>query len=167
MKKHSIILTICLILSTGCLGVGYILAGYWLILPVLIAFLLVWIFTRNKSVFRSASILFLGYVLLASIGITAGLSSILMIFACATALVSWDLTQFDPRLAKNTFRNLNSSLEKNHLQSLALATFAGLVLAIFSSYQNLQFPFGIIVFLALVAIVCLIYSTQYITKMKH
>ena len=167
MKMHSIIFTIGLILSTGCLGVGYILAGYWLILPVLLAILLFWIFTRNKSVFGSASILFLGYVLLASIGITAGLSSILMIIACTAALVSWDLIEFNQSIAKNTSCNDNSSLVKNHFQLLALAASAGLILAYFSSSLDLLFPFGITVLMALVAMGCLIYSTQYITKMKH
>jgi len=167
MTIRSIILTICLIISTLCLGAAYILAGYWLILPVFLAMLVFWIFTRNQPVFISASSLLVIFVILAAIGITADLSLILMIVACIAALVSWDLMQFNQSMVGNSLHKTSASLEKNHLYSLALAAFAGLTLALISSYINMKFPFILILFLVLMVMGCLAGSIQYIRVKKH
>jgi len=164
MKVHSIILTICLIISTGCLGTGYILAGHWLVLPVFLLVGLLWYLTNKGSVFLSASSLLLVYVVLAAFGITAGLSSLLMIVACTTALVSWDLIQFNRSVAGNPLGDTNVSIEKIHLQSLALAASAGFMLALISLYIDVHFPFGVIVLLVLMTMGCLLYGMQYILK---
>lgn len=166
MTIRSIILTICLIISSICLGAGYILAGYWLILPVFLAMLLFWIFTKNQPVFISASSLLVIFVILAAIGITADLPLILMIVACTAALVSWDLMQFNQSLVGNSLHKTNASLEKNHLYSLGLAAFAGLTLALISSYINIQFPFILILLLVLMVMGCLVSSMQYIRVKK-
>jgi len=167
MMIRSIILTVCLIITTVCLGAGYILAGYWLILPVFLAMLLFWIFTKNQPVFITASSLLVVFVILAVIGITADLSLILMIVACIAALVSWDLMQFNQGLVGNSLHKTNASLENNHLYSLGLAAFAGLTLALISSYINMQFPFVLILLLVLTTVGGLIYGMQYILKKKH
>ena len=167
MTIRSIILTICLIITTVCLGAGYILAGYWLILPVFLAMLLFWIFTKNQQVFIPASSLLVVFVILAAIGITADLSLILMIVACIAALVSWDLMQFNQSLVGYSLHKTSASLEKNHLYSLAIAAFAGLTLALISSYINIQFPFILILFLVLMVMGCLVSSMQYIRGKKH
>jgi len=164
MTFRTIILNICLIISTGCLGTGYILAGYWLILPALLAMVLFWIFTKDQPVFWSASSLLVVIVILAAIGITVDLSLTLMIIACTTALVSWDLIQFNQSMVGNSLRKTNASVEKYRLHSLALAASTGLMLVLISSYINLQFTFGLIVFLVLIAMGCLVGSMQYIMK---
>ncbi len=167
MTIRSIILYSCLIISTLCLVTAYIFAGYWLILPAFLAIVLFWIFTKNQPVFLSASSLLVVFVILAAIGITINLSLILMIVACITALVSWDLIQFNQSMVGNSPRRTSASLENNHLYSLALAAFAGLTLALISSYINLQFPFALILFLVLMAMGCLVGSMQYIRNKKH
>ena len=167
MKIHSTVLNICLIISTGCLGAGYILAGYWLILPVLLSIVFFWIITRNRSVFWSASGLLLAYVLLAAFGLTAGLSSTLMIVACTAALVSWDLILFNQSMVTNSLARSIVALEKTHLLSLAVAASAGLMLALLSSNINLHFSFVIIILLVLTTIGGLIFGMQYIMKKKH
>ena len=166
MKVHSIALTICLMISTGCLGAGYILAGYWLLIPAFLALGLYWILSRKQPVFWRASGFLLVYVILAVIGIIAGLSLELMIIACAAALASWDLIQFNQSMAETSLSNTNPSLDKNHLYSLALATSAGLILTFISAYINLQLPFGAIFFLVLAAMGCLLYSTRYLMDRK-
>ncbi len=59
MQIRSMILTISLIISAGCLGVGYILAGYWLIFPVFILMVLIWKLLYKKSTLWSSSSLLL------------------------------------------------------------------------------------------------------------
>ena len=167
MKAHSITLTICLIISTGCLGAGYIFAGYWLILPAFLVMGLIWILMKKQPVFWSASTFLLAYIILAAVGIIANLSTELMIITCTTALASWDLIQFNQSIAGNSLRKKNASLERYHLHSLAVAASAGLFLAFIGSSINLHLPFGVIVILVLVTMGCLIYSVQYILKIKQ
>jgi len=164
MKYHSPILTICLTISTGCLVAGYVIAGYWLILPVLCVMPLFWIYTKSRSVFWSASSLLLIYIVLAAIGIIAGIPMMLMIIGCTTALASWDLTQLKQSILENARLKTGTSFEKYHLRSLALSLSAGIVLSFASVYINLQLPFGVIVFLTLLAISGLTYSVQFMKK---
>jgi hypothetical protein len=167
MKVRSIILNTCLITSIGCVGVGYLFAGYWLIVPALLVMAFFWIFTKQRSVFGSASSVLLGFVILAAIGIIADLSLNLMLIACTTALVSWDLMQFNQSRVGNPLHKTNSSLEKYHLQSLASAASAGLMLAFMGSLISVRLPFGVIVLLVLMAMGCLMLNMRYIMRKSH
>ncbi|MFC1936041.1 hypothetical protein ACFLYP_00080 [Chloroflexota bacterium] len=167
MKIRSLILNICLIISTVCLSAGYLFAGYWQIVPASLVLIIFWILTKKRSVFWSSSSILVAYVILAAIGITANLSLVLMISASTTALASWDLIQFNQSLFGNPLRKTNAPLEKNHLCSLALAASVGMALALISSFINLSFSFGVMILLVLMAMGCLIYCMQYIMKKNY
>jgi hypothetical protein len=160
------LLNACLILTTGCLGAGYLLAGHWLILPVLLVIFLFWIYASKRPEFWPASSLLLAYVFLAAIGITADVSPILMMAACTGALLCWDLVLFNQSIVRGSPAKPNASLEKHHLKWLALAASAGLTLALLSSTISLHFPFVLIVCLVLMTMGCLLYGMQYILKKK-
>jgi hypothetical protein len=87
-----------------------------------------------------------------------------MVIGCTTGLASWDLTRFNQSVVGNPPLETKSSLEKYHLQSLALMFGASLSLELISSSINLRFPFGVIVFLAVIAVGGLTYGIQYISK---
>ena len=160
MKAQSILLTTFLVISNGCLAAGYLAAGFWLIIPVLLAIFLLWLTVRRKSAFWSASILLLASVLLAAIGITIGLSLILMIIACSAALISWDLIQFNDRMVESSSHTADALLEKYHMQALAYAASAGLLLALIGSSISLNLPFAVIILLALTTVGGLIFGLQ-------
>ena len=160
MKVHSILLVTSLVISNGCLTAGYIIAGFWPIIPVLLAIFLFWLYVRRRSAFWSASILLLASVLLAAIGITIGLSLILMLVACSAALISWDLIQFNHRMVESSLHAADALVEKYHIQSLAFAASAGLLLALIGSSINLNLPFAVIVLLALTTVGGLIFGLQ-------
>lgn len=164
MKSNLMLLITCLVISTGCLAAGYILSGHWLIFLVFPLMAIAWLLTYKRSMYLSASILLSGYVILASVGIIAELSSALMIIACITALVSWDLLQVNQSVSGFPLGKKNGLLEKHHLNSLALAASASLVLSLISANLTLQFPFVAIVFLILIAMGCLIYGMQFVVK---
>jgi hypothetical protein len=164
MKVHSIILNVCRVMSIGSLGAGYILGGYWLILPVFLAMGIFWLIMNRYSPFWSASSLLLIDVALAVIGVTLNLSIYLMVVGCTTALACWDLTHFRHTMIHNPPLGADVRLERYRLQSLATAVFTGLFLAFISSYINLQFPFGIMVFLVLMTLGCLVYGVQYLVR---
>lgn len=166
MKARSTILNICLIISTGCLGAGYIFDGYWQILPVLLVILVFGMMTKNQLGFWSTSGFLLVYIVLAAIGVVADLPVGLMILACTFALASWDLIQFERNLNENLLLETSTPLKRHHLRSLALAASAGLLLAFMSLYIHLQLPFGVIISLVLIAMGCLIYGMQYIVRKR-
>jgi hypothetical protein len=166
MKILSITNDICLMIAAACLATGYILGRHWLIVPAFLIMVLFWMITKKRSIFWSASSLLLVYVFLAAIGVIANLSLSLMVVGCTTALASWDLTHFNHGMRGNPLFEAKGSLEKHHMQSLAVMYGASLLLALISSYINLQFPFGVIVFLVLVAMGCTSYGLQYIKRKR-
>jgi len=150
MKSHSILLKICLAISTVCLSAGYLSTGYWQMLFVFPTLVLIWYFVVKYSVFWSASIFLVVYVLLAAIGIFADLSRFLMLIASTTALASWELMQFNQKKIENSYLKSNHLLEKNHMKTLALATSTGLVLVLISSSISLELPFIVTSILVLI-----------------
>lgn len=166
MKAYSIILGICLIITTTSIGVGYISAGYWLILPAFLLLGLFWMITKKSSLFWSASGLLLAFYLLAAFGITTNISPILMIIACTVALISWDLMQFNRPLFGKSHMEGSMFLGKYHLRTLVFAASVGLLLALLSLYINLELSFRITTILVLIAIGCLIYSIRYLKNWK-
>lgn len=167
MNFRSTVFYICLIVSTGCLSAGYVLAGYLVIIPVLLTMLLLWAFAKRGVVSWLASSLFLGYIIFSAIGVIVNLPVVLMIIACTFALVSWDLIQFEQGMTEQPMRKTRASLEKYHLPSLTLAAFTGLLFAFMSTYIHLQLSYGVIVFLVLIAVGGLTLGMQHIGGKKQ
>ena len=150
MESHSTLLKICLAISTVCLSAGYLSNGYWQILFVLPTLALISIFVVKFSVFWSASILLVVYVMLAAFGIFADLSLYLMLIASTTVLASWELMQFTQKKVEISFLKSSNLLEKNHIRTLALATSTGFVLVLISSSIYLELPFIVTAILVLI-----------------
>lgn len=165
MKVYAIILNTCLAISTGCLGASYMVAGYWLIIPVILAMAIFWMTTR-RSISWSASSLLSVYVVLSIIGVTLNFSIYLLALGCTTALVCWDLAHFEQSLAGDPPHEIDARLERYHLQSLAAVIFTSLLLAFISTLINLQLPFGVTIILVLTAMGCLTFGWQYIAKQR-
>jgi hypothetical protein len=166
MKSYLIIQTICLLTSITCLGFPYILAGDWLIIFFFLAMAGLWISMKRRSIFWSASILLIVFVLLAAVGVLANLSVPLMVIACTAALACWDLANFRESIVAGQALKTSILLERYHLQSLALAISGGSTLAVVSSYLNLQIPFIGTVLLALFTMGCLTYAMQSLVKKR-
>jgi hypothetical protein len=164
MKAHSIILNACLLISAGCLSTGYILGGYVLIAIIFLGIAIFWLFAKNRLAFSSTSSLLSVYIFLAALGVIVNLSMPLMVLGCTSALVSWDLTIFGQSALGNPLHETMVPLERYHLQSLAVAILASLLLIFISSYLNLQFHFGVMVFLVVIVIGCITYGLQRIIK---
>jgi len=164
MKLHSIILNVSLLISACCLGAGYVLGGYWLIAVISFVATIFWLFTKTRLSFFPVSSLLLIYVVLAAIGVIVNLSIPLMILGCTAALAAWDLTFLGQSMVDNSPYETKVPLERYHLQSLAVAISASLLLTFISSYLNLQFQFGVMIFLAVAAVGFITYGLQRIRK---
>ena len=164
MTVHSIPSKIAVAIATLSLFVGYLLAGYWWILPVQLVVIFCWGFTKNNEKFNPASALLFVYILLAAIGISLNLSAVLMILACSTALASWDLIHFERSIAGDRVHKENASLANHHIRSLALAISVGMLLALIAFLINLQLPFWGIIVLVLMAMGSLLYAMRFIAR---
>jgi len=164
MKILSVTNAICFMIAAICLAAGYVWGGYWLIFPAFLAMILFWLVMKRKSFFGTASSLLLVYVFLAVVGVITNLPLPLIVAGSTAALASWDLTIFNHSMSGNRPVELNGPLGKYHMQSLAVMLVASLLLTLISLYLNLQFSFGITVFLVLAAMGCLSYSLQYIIR---
>lgn len=160
MALHSIINKICVLASIACLGLAYLLSGYWIILFLFLAMAIFWIVMKRWSIFQSASSLLAIYMVLAAIGIALNLPVLLVAPGCVAALASWDLTNFGQEVGDKQSTETRLPIERCHLRSLAVAAFVGSILALISSYANLQIPFVVIVFLVLIAVGSLTYGLQ-------
>jgi hypothetical protein len=166
MKYRSILLNSSLITSTGCLAAGYIIAGYWMVVPALLILIAAWVFSNRIPAFWLAAIALSGCVVLAAVGVVLDLSLVLMTVSCTAGLVSWELIQFKHSISDVSQAESDLPIQKYHLKSLALAASTGLVLALISSIINIKLPFGVVALLVLIAISCLIFGMRYITNNK-
>jgi len=167
INTYSILIIACLIISTDCLTVGYIFAGIWQIVLLFLLLLILWLLTYKQSIYLSASILLIGFVILAALGILLDFPVGLMTIACVTALVSWELLSFDQSNPGNSLDKSNFLREKYQLKSLALTVSVGLILALISANVSLRLPFIVVVFWVLIFMGCLIYGVQFVLKNKH
>jgi hypothetical protein len=152
MRLYSIITGVCVVVAVASISLAYILAGYWLILPVFFGMALFWLLQKRWSVFWTVSSLLVVYVVLAVIGIVLNLSVFLLVAGCAATLACWDLATFGDSIPDNQPLESRVPLEKYHLQSLAIATAVGLLLIFIGSSVSLRLPFVAIVFLVLFAV---------------
>jgi hypothetical protein len=164
MKIRSIINNVCLVIATACLATGYILGGYWLVMPIFLAMAIFCIIMKRRSALWSASTLLVAYVFLAATGMIINLSIYPMIFGCTAALACWDLFHFGQSIADNLPGESSVLLERHHLRSLGAAVLSGLLLSLITSYISLQFPFGLMIVLALVSMGGLTFGLQSLIK---
>lgn len=164
MKSHSTLLKICLAISTVCLSAGYLSTGYWQVLFVFPTLAIIWLFVVKYSVFWSASIILIVYILLAAIGIFADLSLFLMLIGSTTALASWELMQFTQKKVEISLLKSNNLLEINHLKTLAMATSIGFVLVLISSGISLELPFIITSILILILFGGFLFGVRFVGK---
>ena len=167
MKMRTLGLYLSLVMATACLGIGYALAGYWQIVPVLLGTFFFWAWMKKQSVAWSDSTFLLVYTVLAAAGVVIDLSVALMVITSAFTLASWDLLRFEQGLVGNASSHTDMALEKHHLRSLAVALVTGLLFAMLSLYIRLQLPFIVIVSLVLIALGGLTYGVQYIRKARR
>ena len=166
MKLHSILLILCLTISTGSLGAAYFAAGYWQILFVFPLFAMLWFWVKKISLFWSAALYLMGYVLLAATGIIIDLSLLLMLIAGTTTLASWELMQFTPQLTKDGRPQMNDLLEAYHLKALGLVILSGLILTLFGTALSLEIPFSITILLVIIVFGGLLFGLGNMNRMN-
>lgn len=160
MRLHATICALCLLLSLVCLAGAYMLGGYWLIWPAIIAMLAFGMTARGQSAFWPATSLLAVYVLLAVLGIIIRASMLLIVVGCIFALAAWDLADFDGSMLAEAPPKARASLQKNRLQSLVIMAGISLLLMGATYWLRLQLPFGIIVALVVLVTGSILYAVH-------
>lgn len=89
------------------------------------------------------------------------LQPVIMIVAVSASLASWDLMHFNQDLQGVFHAASLIRLKKHHLNSLWLATSAGLFLALIGASLSLRLSFALTLLLALLAIGSLLFGVRY------
>ena len=155
MPVRKILALIFPLASLTCLAGGYLAAGQWLALPGLLVALLAWLLVW-KWPFRwlplAGLLLTVG---LSAGGVFAGASPVLMILSVPFALAGWDLLLWNLALSASSPAAPSTLLARSHYISLAWAVGLGLLLALAGRLLRLQLPFGVLLFLVLLALLSL------------
>jgi hypothetical protein len=151
-RFHPLLLSAALLVSAGSITSGYLVVGYWMVLPALLGMGLLYLLARRGSVFRAASVLLLGAIVLSAIGIMARLALSLMLVGCTSALAAWDLMLFQQKMRDIEDREGRARLEQYHIRSLAIALAAGCVLSLAAGSITLNLPFAVVLLLCTLAI---------------
>jgi len=142
---------LCLAISMLCLTAGYGFAGQWIGAVIAITSGLAWLPARKYPASGLPHLCLIASVGLAVTGQLTGTSPLLMISGSGFALAVWDLILLDGALGTNSSGEQIRRYENRHLQSLALALGAGLLVAFLGGLLHLQIPFvAMMLFVALV-----------------
>ena len=160
MAARSIVLKTSLLITTISLCIGYLLNGFWLIVPALLASWILYFMIKSVSPFWSASILFLVNFFFFANGILLNLPISLMIAGCSAALISWDLLNFNNDIKSNLALSVDPILELHHMKSMGLALGTGTLLTVVASQANFQFTFSSIVVIAFITSASLVFGIK-------
>lgn len=151
MDPRKTFFVVCLVVSMLCLTAGYGFAGRWIGAVIAITSGLAWLPARKYPVSGLPHLCLITSVGLAVTGQLTGTPPLLMICGSGFALAVWDLILLDGALGTSSSGEQTRRYENKHLQSLALALGAGLLVAFLGGVLNLQIPFvAMMLFVALV-----------------
>jgi hypothetical protein len=151
MALRKTFFVVCLVVSLLCLTAGYGFAGQWIGAVIAIASGLAWLPARKYSASWLPHLCLITSVGLAVTGQLTGTPPLWMICGSAFALAAWDLILLDDALSTHSAGEQSTRYETKHIQSLALALGAGLLVAFLGGMLHLQIPFvAMMLFVALV-----------------
>ena len=148
MATRKLLKLACPIACAICLAAGYASAGQWLGVPLAALVWAAWHFGAKWP----PTLLLTGSVTVAAAGLVAGASALWMLPGATLALAGWDLAHWDSFLGDDMPAEVESRLERKHYASVALALVPALLVAAAGQFIRLQIPFGVLVAVALVAL---------------
>jgi hypothetical protein len=148
MALRKLLKLACPIACAVCLAAGYASAGQWVGLALAALVWGAWHFGAQWP----PTLMLIASVTLAAAGLVVGASALWMLPGAALALASWDLAHWDSFLADDLPAEVESRLERKHYTCLALALVPALLAAAAGQFIRFQIPFGVLVAVALLAL---------------
>jgi uncharacterized membrane protein len=139
----------------ACLTLGLAGSGGWIILLGGLLALPAWLAAcKWGSGFFPTTALGLS-IGLAAAGLLMSASPVWMILAASFAIAGWDIVMFQHQQHEDAPARETDLLEKRHYRNLAMALGFGVTLALAGSMIRIQIPFGWMLLLAAIALLCL------------
>jgi hypothetical protein len=145
MSLKKVFFVICIGITALFLGVGFGIAGKWILALIAILIAPAWLFARKYAHTWLPFICLLTSVGLAVVGILIGASSLWMFLGSGFSLAVWDLLLFSAALENNPSGEQARLYEIKHIQSLVLALGFGLLLLFLGRLFTLQIPFPLLI----------------------
>ena len=158
------LLPITIGLATLVLAVGYAVGGEWTFSLILLAVGVLWWLGQGRDWNGLASVVLMGFVVAAAIGLWRGLPAGWMLVGVVAALSAWDLDHFARRLSSVERVEMRPALEQRHLRRLAMVDSLGLLLAGVALVVRYKFSFGVALVLGLVAVLGLSQMMGYLRR---
>jgi hypothetical protein len=147
-----IALILSILLGTASLAMGYLQGGaaeysrWFLLLAVL------WIITHFRKWYWFSSIALLVIIIAAAYGVWRGVPTVWMLLGGVGGLLGWDLSDFARRLSYASPMDDTRSLERRHLERVAIVATLGIGLALLSVFIRVErLAFEVAVVLVLLA----------------
>lgn len=148
-----IALTLCILLGTASLALGYSQAGaadyrlWFLVLAV------IWLLTHFRRWYWFSSVAMLAIIFAAAYGVWNGFPTVWMLLGAVGGLLGWDLSDFARRLSYASPMDDIRSMERRHLERVGIVAALGLGLALLSVFIHFQrLAFEVAVGLVLLAV---------------
>lgn len=164
MALRKIFFGVSLTTSVFCLVAGYGLAGQWVGAAIAFVTGLAWLLARKYLTTRLPLFCLLVSVGLAAAGQITGVSPWLMIGGSTLALAVYDLSLLDTALGNSSSGEQTRRYETQHLQALALAVGAGLLIVFLGRWLSFEVSFFVLVAFVVAAVFGLARIWGYIEK---
>jgi hypothetical protein len=146
------------------LAAGYAVGGEWIFSLILLAVGAFWWFGQRRDWNGLASVILIGFVAAAALGLWHGLSAGWMLLGVVAALSAWDLDHFARWLSGVERVEMRPALEWHHLRRLISVDCVSLLLAGIALAIRYKFSFGVALFLGLVAVLGLSQMMSYLRR---
>lgn len=148
------LLRYAIMLTAGSLALGYLLSGLWpgVLFSVLIGML--WRFESSQARKWTSTLLFVGVVLLAGVGVQWQVSIGWLLFGVIWSLSAWDLQHFEHRL-RFAEPQVAPILERAHLRRLLVVDVLSMTLTIIALTLPVKLGFGTLLLFTAIMIVSL------------
>ncbi|GAK58068.1 hypothetical protein U27_05041 [Candidatus Vecturithrix granuli] len=148
------LLRYAIVLAAGSLTLGCLLSGLWagVFLSALLGAL--WWVEVPRTREWTGTLLFLGYVLIAAVGVKWKVGIGWLLFGVLWSLSAWDLQHFEHRL-RFAEQQAVPALERAHLRRLISVNVLSVVLTIVALTLRVKIGFGVLLLLTAMIIVSL------------
>lgn len=133
-----VVMVLSIIFGTGSLVIGYSQAGSTDPIRWLIAMGLFWLVAQWQKWHWVSSLALLIMVIAAAYGIWKEFPAVWMILGALGGLLGWDLSDFARRLRYAAPTDDTQSMERRHLERVAIVAVLGVGLALLSVYVQIQ-----------------------------
>ena len=165
MRRTTIVLFGCVIVTVLALGAGYLIGGSWVGALVVVGIGGMWLLAHLIGNHPAGNLLaWLSLTGGAAIGVAIDLPAGLMLVAAVAALCAWDVAHYEQRLGEAARIESSGALDRQHMSRLALTAAAGLAIGAMALLIRVDLGFGVAFALAIAAVVLLSQLVRLATK---